>query len=114
MVISLPFFFEFLREWGSHGSEPGQFDNPEGVAVGGRHIKEDVYVADTGNHRVQIFTTNGNFLFSWASVDSFNHSIFDGPRGIFVIGGWEKKDLHEYEDVYVLDKDRIEVYRIID
>lgn len=104
----------FLREWGSHGSEPGQFDEPEGVAVDDTLLKQDVYVADTRNHRVQVFTENGKFLFSWGSVDSFKHSIFDGPRGIFVMRVWDKKDYHENEDVYVLDKDRIEVYRIID
>ncbi|MFN2138372.1 MAG: flippase activity-associated protein Agl23, partial [Candidatus Promineifilaceae bacterium] len=38
---------QFVKEWGSFGSEPGQFNEPWGIAVD----DENVYVADTWNHR---------------------------------------------------------------
>jgi DNA-binding beta-propeller fold protein YncE len=43
---------EILDEWGGEGSEPGQFLSPTGVAV-----SEDglVYIADSGNNRIQVF-----------------------------------------------------------
>ncbi len=49
-------------EWGAPGSQPGQMDHPMGVALGpdGR-----VYVADTGNERIQIFTSDGRVLGNW-------------------------------------------------
>ena len=42
----------FLRKWGSEGSEDGQFDKPAGVALDG---DGNVYVADWNNHRIQVF-----------------------------------------------------------
>ena len=41
----------FLRQWGSRGAGPGQFNCPSAVAVNG----SEVLVCDGGNHRVQVF-----------------------------------------------------------
>ncbi|MGC8836916.1 MAG: PA14 domain-containing protein [Anaerolineae bacterium] len=49
----------FDRAWGSQGAEPGQFQDPRGVAV---DRAGNVYVADTGNRRVQKFTADGALL----------------------------------------------------
>jgi sugar lactone lactonase YvrE len=45
---------------GKFGAGPGQFSKPEGVAVD--PISGDLYVLDRGNHRVQKFTSGGEFL----------------------------------------------------
>ena len=50
---------EWVSSWGSLGSGPGQFDTPHGVAVS---PKDEVYVADRGNRRIQVFDTEGKFL----------------------------------------------------
>ena len=42
----------FLTKWGTYGSGDGQFINPTGVAVDG---SGNVFVGDTGNHRIQKF-----------------------------------------------------------
>ncbi|HLJ65851.1 MAG TPA: NHL repeat-containing protein [Chloroflexota bacterium] len=39
-----------LRTWGFHGSYPGQFQHPGGIAVSPNGT---IYVADTDNHRIQ-------------------------------------------------------------
>ena len=49
----------FLTDFGSQGFEPGQFDEPVGVAVGDDGT---VYVADTWNQRVQTFTPSQDGL----------------------------------------------------
>lgn len=49
----------FDRAWGAQGAEPGQFQDPRGVAV---DVAGNVYVADTGNRRVQKFTPDGALL----------------------------------------------------
>jgi len=46
----------FLRSFGGHGSSPGLFRDPRGVAI----TREGGYVvADRGNHRVQVFDSQG-------------------------------------------------------
>lgn len=50
---------------GITGSGAGQFDEPGSIAVDNDASSpsyHDVYVSDTANHRVQKFTTNGEFL----------------------------------------------------
>jgi DNA-binding beta-propeller fold protein YncE len=50
----------FEKTFGSEGVGPGQFKEPSGVAV--NEATGTVYVLDTGNSRVQYFTSAGAFL----------------------------------------------------
>ncbi|MES2646442.1 MAG: peptidyl-alpha-hydroxyglycine alpha-amidating lyase family protein [Bacteroidota bacterium] len=52
----------FLFEWGSSGTDPGEFDLPHSIDL---DKKENVYVADRENKRVQQFDSNGHFLKEW-------------------------------------------------
>jgi len=49
----------FLMEWGSFGSEIGQFNLPHAMQI---DRNDNVYVADRSNRRIQVFDTEGNFL----------------------------------------------------
>jgi NHL repeat len=49
----------WLKSWGEPGSGPGQFDTPHSIAV---DAQDNVYVADRGNHRIQVFDGTGKFL----------------------------------------------------
>src|SRR5882757_9056539 len=49
----------WLRSWGEPGDKPGQFSVPHSIAV---DAKGNVYVADRGNRRIQVFDGDGNFL----------------------------------------------------
>ena len=69
-----------VMHWGGHGSGPGQFDQPQGVGV---DALGNVYVSDTNNHRVQVFTNDGSFLAQWGSFGS-GPGQFDRPMGIAV------------------------------
>jgi hypothetical protein len=48
----------WLKSWGEPGNKPGQFDTPHSIAV---DAQGNVYVADRGNHRIQVFDGDGKF-----------------------------------------------------
>jgi DNA-binding beta-propeller fold protein YncE len=50
---------KWLKSWGEPGSKPGQFDTPHSIAV---DAQNNIYVADRGNHRIQVFDAEGKFL----------------------------------------------------
>ncbi|MGA8744564.1 MAG: hypothetical protein WB507_01715 [Solirubrobacterales bacterium] len=55
--------YEYSRNIGSTGSGAGQLLDPSDVAVD--ETTGDIYVADTGNHRVVKFNSSGQFLGAW-------------------------------------------------
>jgi DNA-binding beta-propeller fold protein YncE len=70
----------FLTAWGDPGSGAGEFADPFGVAI---DLIGHVYVTDTGNNRVQKFTSDGNYLGQWGGSGS-GPGQFEAPRGIVV------------------------------
>jgi len=81
---------QLLTKWGGssepgHASsqlaqEAGQLRSPWGVAVDGAG---DVYVTDTGNHRVEKFDKEGNFITQWGGYGN-GDGQFNFPYGIAV------------------------------
>ena len=55
----------FIKSWGSRGSDPGQFNSLHGIAL---DAQGNVYVADAGNKRIQVFDGDGNVKSQIASV----------------------------------------------
>lgn len=47
---------KFVYQFGSHGSEPGQFVRPQSLAIDER---DQLWVADACNHRLQVFDVAG-------------------------------------------------------
>ena len=50
---------QFLASFGHAGTGPGELNRPEGLFV---DAQDRVYVADSCNHRIQIFSNDGRFL----------------------------------------------------
>lgn len=76
---------------GREGAGPGEFRNPRGVAV---DKQGSIYVADTGNKRVQKLDSQGKFLAEWKNAGS---APFVEPAGIAIAANG---------DIYVLEPER--------
>ncbi len=92
---------KFVKIIGSgKGSDDGEFaplsDQASGTGAGGIAVDKDgnIYVADTWNHRIEKFDSNGNFLTKWGEFvnlgdsggfsDGNKNDKFYGPRGVAV------------------------------
>ncbi len=94
--------YEF--EWGTKGSEPGQFVLPHGITLDalGR-----VYVCDRTNSRIQIFDGNGAFLQQWKGTQIGRpYGIGTGPEGhLFLVdGGDPAQKIEERGKIVELDR----------
>jgi sugar lactone lactonase YvrE len=90
----------FILSFGSRGNGDGQFNpysdeaigsGPGGIAV---DAQGNVYVADTWNHRIQKFDSEGNLLLKWGAFINLADPVsaaeggadvkFFGPRGVAI------------------------------
>jgi DNA-binding beta-propeller fold protein YncE len=56
---------KWIKNWGSRGTGPGQFNIVHGIAI---DAQGNVYVGDEGNKRVQVFDTEGTFKTQFTNV----------------------------------------------
>jgi sugar lactone lactonase YvrE len=56
---------KFIKHWGSTGSGQGQFSGAKALAI---DAHGNVYVADAGNKRIQVFDSEGTFKSEFANV----------------------------------------------
>lgn len=71
-----------LAAWGGLGGEKGRFNQPASLSAS----NEAIYVADTFNHRVQIFGHDGQPLGQWGSFGSRPGQLIN-PRSVEVLPG---------------------------
>ena len=64
---------KFIKQWGRIGSARGEFRTPHAMAFDSRGR---LFVADRGNHRIQIFDQDGNY------IDSYDQ--FGRVSGLFI------------------------------
>ena len=67
---------DFVKTWGSTGTGPGQFDSIRGIVS---DAAGNLYVADAGNNRIQVFDGEGTFKSQIAGVGS--------PKALCITGG---------------------------
>ncbi|KAI8480920.1 hypothetical protein Bbelb_413490 [Branchiostoma belcheri] len=69
------------QHFGQFGREDGEFHRPAGVTVSNLG---EIFVADTGNQRIQVFDNNGVFLRSFTTrINGYTQSC---PTGIAAVG----------------------------
>jgi len=82
-----------VREWGTAGTGPGQFEVPHSIQIDGAGI---VYVADRENGRIQRFDLRGKYLGEWnkygktycLTLDKGAIWLSSVPRGPNGVPGW--------------------------
>lgn len=79
MVVKFDSSGNYVLHWGTTGTGNGQFFVPGGICVAGDGTK--VYVADTGNSRIQRFSTSGTYEAQVGSAGSGNGQ-FNNPQGL--------------------------------
>jgi DNA-binding beta-propeller fold protein YncE len=84
-VAAQPSLFSPVGSFGSPGSGPGQFQSPQGVAV--QASSGNVYVADSGNARVEKFSPDGSFISAFGQDRlSFPTSVATDTLGKVYVG----------------------------
>ena len=72
---------KLIKSWGTPGSGPGEFSLPHNIVL---TSDKKIIVADRENFRLQLFTTNGEFIDQW----HIHHpmSVTEGPDGNIFVG----------------------------
>lgn len=74
--------WEYTAKWGTQGAGVGQFSSPGGIALDHHQVK--VWVADTGNHRLQVFEQDGTSPQTIGAAGS-SAGRFSSPRDLAFI-----------------------------
>jgi len=83
---------ELISQWETErGVGDGEFKHPAAIDV---DRKGNIYIADSGNHRVQKFDPTGKFLIKWGTKGQGEGRFFE-PRRIAI---------DKSGDVYILDR----------
>ena len=69
-----------ITEWGTSGTGNSQFGAASSIAI---DASDNVYVADTGNDRIQKFSSSGAFSFAFGANGTGNGQ-FTNPKGVAV------------------------------
>jgi sugar lactone lactonase YvrE len=82
---------EFVSEFGSVGSGPGQFDLIHGIAV---DRNNRIYVSDRMNHRIQIFQEDGTLVDTWPNIWDPVAIMVDQSDQVWVLDATLNRILH--------------------
>jgi glucose/arabinose dehydrogenase len=93
-------FSSYIPRWSQSGQEEMKLSWPSGIALD--TSSGNVYVADTANSRIQVFSSNGTFVASFGRIGDANGTL-KSPQGIAV---------DQQGNIYVVDtnNNRIQVF----
>ena len=94
---------KYIKSWGSRGRGPGQFNIVHGIAI---DAQGNVYAADEGNRRVQVFDGDGTFKKQFLNVGTPTAiCMTPGPLQSLYIAHTGDPDGMEDAAIYKVDLD---------
>jgi hypothetical protein len=94
----------FVKSWGKKGTAPGEFANVRSIAV---DAQGNVYAADGGNKRIQVFDNNGAFKSAIANVGNAQAlCMTKGPNQVvYVSNSNPPEDIDHDGEIYKMRLD---------
>ena len=71
---------ESILKWGISGSKLGEINGPTGLVF---NKENDLYVVDSKNNRIQLFSDTGEFIKTWGNEGN-SYGEFSNPWGIYI------------------------------
>ncbi len=81
----------FIKEWGEIGFRPGQFRTPHALEF---DSQGRLYVADRGNHRIQIFDQDGNYIESYTQYGRISDLFITADDTLYAIDSESQERNH--------------------
>lgn len=82
---------QYIKEWGRIGTAPGEFRTPHALAFDSRGR---LFVADRGNHRIQIFDQEGSLLDTFYQFGRVSGLFIDADDTLYAIDSESDPDRH--------------------
>ena len=82
---------EFIKEWGQIGNDIGEFRTPHALEF---DSQGRLFVADRGNHRIQIFDQDGNYLDSYYEYSRISGLFITADDMLYAIDSETNENNH--------------------
>ena len=95
---------KFVKSWGKRGTANGEFANVRSIAVDGQG---NIYAADGGNKRIQVFDNDGNFKTSFTNVGNAQAVCLTkgATPGLYVSNSNPVNDIDTGGEIYKMSLD---------
>ena len=95
---------KFVKSWGKRGTANGEFANVRSIAVDGQG---NVYAADGGNKRLQVFDNDGNFKTAFTNVGNAQAVCLTkgATPGLYVSNSNPLNDIDTGGEIYKMSLD---------
>jgi hypothetical protein len=93
---------KFVTSWGKRGTGNGEFANVRSIAV---DAQGNVYAADGGNKRIQVFDNNGTFKTAFANVGNAQAVCLTKGGTLFVSNSNPLNDIDTAGEIYKMSLD---------
>ncbi|MDZ4861450.1 MAG: hypothetical protein SGI88_20955 [Candidatus Hydrogenedentes bacterium] len=89
---------KFVQQWGSHGDTAGNFSRAMSLTI----VKDELFIADTANHRIQCFTFDGVYRRALGGLGAepgqlrFPHDIARAPDDTLIVCEYGNNRISRY------------------